>query len=73
VCRAIEAQDIAWHYIWHPEGEADGVARGDEVRPAMNVGSNVPGRLCAEEREELLDALCKGGGGCDDFGGGSAR
>lgn len=54
---AVEAEDVARDDAGHAEGEADGVARGDEVRPPVDVDGDVMARLGGQEGEELADRV----------------
>lgn len=46
-----EAQDVAGGDAVHEEGEAEGVAFGEEVGAVVEVGGDVVGALGAEEGE----------------------
>lgn len=58
-----QAQHGSWDGVRHVEGQAEGVARGEEVGAGVQVGDYVVGGLGGEEGEE--------GGGWVGGGGGS--
>jgi hypothetical protein len=54
---AVEAQDVAGEHAVHVEGEAEGVAGGQEVGEAVDVGGDVVGFLRGQVWEEGLYGL----------------
>ena len=52
-----QAEDVAGGNAVHEEGQAQGVAFGEEVGAVVGVGGDVVGTLGTEDREEFLDGI----------------